>query len=149
MASGVKSNVRKFGLEIRRMLAGGVRAASRRHAGIYRHLVSEHVGVRPLPPFWSYRGRPVGHPYRSLPGEYPYIDPGTEARPHGFEQIRHAVQVRENTVVGRSGLLVGGIHLFELSHGSENPYGKRLGMDQAFMDNVEQIRVAFKEGALV
>lgn len=135
-----KNNIDKAIQLMNRKLIEGLRNAAAVAARNYAADVSEQVGERPIPA--GTKG-PPGHPYRSVPGEYPFVDPDTDEGWHGFEWISFGVD--EGAFEARSGLKEEGMHLYELSHDPEftGPYGARKGMDKSYKEHQSEIAAAF------
>lgn len=135
----MKSNIGAFKNLLRRKINAGLLQAAGTHAAIYLHNVMEEIGTRPIPPVFG----PPGNPYRSEPGQYPYVDPDTDEQglTHGYEYISFGV--RRSLMQARSGLEEAGMHLQELT---EEPFF-RLGMVDAMNNNKEIIAENFIGGA--
>lgn len=133
---------------IRRKLVAGLTQAAYAHSAEYRKRVTEITGDRPLPDGPG----PYGPPWRSRPDrDYPYIDPDTDKRGdrvHGYTQI--GVEIHAGDLLARSGVTEEGLHLALLSEPNKftMAYGERLGMDDAYVDIIEEIALAFKLGAM-
>jgi len=105
------------------------------HAVLYQENVSATVGERPLPSKEVYG---QGPPYRSDPGQYPFVDP--DHSDHGYEHIGFGVA--PDGLSARSGMKVEGQHLIALEL-QQN----RKGMEAAYLENIEALRKMFQAGA--